>query len=212
MMETRPFEMIAIRRDLSSLREAVAAAVPPGQKAYLSRFLADQRAAGRLLILAYGETLAPMADRFFGEPAVSILTLGTVRHHTTHAAERAPWHADNVFFRGANGRGVTFWLTFNDAGETAPGLEFETADGPICPIVPAGSALMFGPNVRHRTQPIGGDRVSVEFRCVPASETVRTPGYLDVIHLRTEQAGGSRWLIVGRQSTAARIPLDAIRT
>jgi len=125
--------------------------------------------AAKRLLLAWAESIEPIASEYFGEPAAAVLPLGTVRHHSTTAIERAPWHVDLVFFRPVEGRGVTAWLTFDDVGKTAPGIEFEFEGRSMIPLVPAGAGLMFGPRVKHRTQLIDGDRISVEFRCVPAA-------------------------------------------
>lgn len=191
---TAPLRLIKIPRDLTSAREAIAKVVGPGEKMHFLTFMQQVPATGRLLALAWAEALAPLADAWFGEPAVSVLQLGTVRHHTTRAAERAPWHCDANFFGGAGGRGLTFWLTLDDAGRTAPGVEFEFDGQAMTPVVPAGSALMFGPHVKHRTQLIDGDRISVEFRCSPRRLLEASGVLRSLAVVATELRDGGRWL------------------
>jgi hypothetical protein len=120
-----------------------------------------QPATGYELLLIYAENIAGHAGQILGDHAALLLPLGTARHNVAPATDMHPWHTDARFFK-PHGHGVTTWLTLDDVGETAPSIEF----GGGAPILPAGTALMFGSNVRHRTQPISGDRVSVEFRCM----------------------------------------------
>lgn len=199
------YKVLPFPRAAAAIRDQIVGLLPGGGKMPLAKFCSLRPQLGRELVMGYGEALAPHAEAMLGEPVVMALPIGVVRHNSAAQTDMHPWHTDAWFFKEAGGRGVTFWLTFDDVGETAPGLEFETAGQSEVPRVPAGTALMFGSEVRHRTQTVGGARVSIEFRCAPAS--ARTGSWLDVIQASVEANEDGRFVVLSRLGRR----IDALR-
>jgi hypothetical protein len=206
-MHTMPFTVLPFPSATPDIRQVVAGLLQPGGKMSFARFCHARRDVGIPLIFGFAQALAHHAETLFGEPAIMGLPAGTLRYHGSEQADFAPWHTDAWFFRG-DGRGLTFWVTFDDVGETAPGVEFQVGDRTVSPRVPAGHALMFGPHVRHRTQTIHGDRISVEFRCVPAS--MRVAEWQNMLQARVDRTGdGCRVAISAQGRTQYLDPPEA---
>lgn len=177
----------------------------------LARFCGDRPKIGLDLLLGYAEALSPHAEAVFGEPAALLLAASTIRHHGAERAELAPWHVDRAAFFKEVDQGLIFWLTFDDAGDAVPSIEFDYDGRRDIPKVKAGHVLVFGPDVLHRTQPIYGDRVSVEFRCVPV--TGRRGSWLDMVQATVESTPTGRELVMSRyQKTINRFPVQAHST
>jgi len=203
-----PYRTVPFPRASAELRQVIGAHVPAGEKTTLARFCGDRPRFGLELLLGYAEALSPHAEAAFGEPATMLLAASTIRHHGAERAELAPWHVDRAAFFREVDRGLIFWLTFDDAGDTVPSIEFDYGGRRVIPKVKAGHVLVFGPDVPHRTQPIYGERVSVEFRCAPVAG--RRGSWLDLVQATVESTPTGRELVMSRhQQTINRFPVQA---
>lgn len=180
------------------VRSSIAGLVPSGGKITFAQLCEERPKTGYQLLLGFAEQLSARADTALGERAALILPLGTVRHNSAVQTDLHPWHTDRSFFQPA-GHGVTFWVTFDDVGETAPSIEFDVDDQVHVACVKAGTALMFLSNVRHRTQRLNGERISVEFRCMPVS--ARSDEVRSVLQVMVEERASGRRMVISRGGT-----------
>ncbi len=142
----------------------------------------DQQTAVELTVGFFRE-LAPYAAERFSRPAALLIDFCTLRHNRTGAVEIHPMHTDARFF-GRKGEGLTFWCPLDEVGTTAPGVTLLLDGREVTPKLGPGQALVIPPEVQHRTQAIDGERVSIEFRCVPADGIPENVGESPIATLR----------------------------
>lgn len=193
-----PYIELPFPRATPEVRSSIAGLVPPGGKITFAKLCEERPKTGYQLLLGFAEKLSTHADAALGERAALILPLGTVRHNSAVQTDLHPRHTDRSFFQPA-GHGLTFWVTFDDVGETAPSIEFDVDDQAHVACVRAATALMFLSNVRHRTQCLNGERISVEFRCMPVS--ARSADVLSVLQVMVEEGPAGRRMVVSRDGT-----------
>ena len=191
-----PYTAIPVPRATPHVRRHIASLMPGGGKMKFSELCLTRPRVGHELLMGWADRLFPHAYKAFGEPVATVYAIGTVRYNTAEQTDFHQWHTDDWFFE-PHCTGVTFWLTFDDVGVSAPSLEFDADGESHVPVVPAGTALMFNSKIKHRTQEISGERVSVEFRCAPLS--VRTGNWLTAAQATVESGPSGPELVVSYQ-------------
>ena len=180
-------------------RQRVAAMVRGPKCNLLDALKTDPEYTGSLTMLFF-RSMAAHAERQFGEPCALFLAVCTIRHHRPGTSDHhAPAHTDAGFFK-PHGRGLTFWCPLDTVGPGVPGVTCRVDGVETTPRLGPGQALVIPPDVEHRTQPIDGERISVEFRCTPRSQV---PG--NVAMSRIAVRDGRNVVVDDAPSLAARV-------